>query len=248
MMAAISINNSQHWRTAMTTKNKKASHAIGKNKGGKPAATGSRKKDRLTAAAADPVAEPPVPEAPVAEPATTEPVPPEAGHAADAADTAADTPAQTEAPVTDATPAPAEPTTTDPAATDTLAPADPVGTPNAEVPTAAGPVVDLAIPDPTAGQTGPRKRRKAKDPAAAPDGKMSALDAAVRVLAEAGQPMNCQQLIGAMAIKGYWSSPAGKTPAATLYASILKEISTRGEAARFVKVSRGLFGLRATAS
>ncbi len=45
-----------------------------------------------------------------------------------------------------------------------------------------------------------------------PAKKMSCLDAAARVLAEAGQPMTTQEMIDAMAAKGYWSSPGGKTP------------------------------------
>ena len=51
------------------------------------------------------------------------------------------------------------------------------------------------------------------------------------------------RLIEAMAERGLWSSPNGKTPAATLYAAILREISTKGVAARFRKVDRGLFEL-----
>src|SRR5215831_3394188 len=58
------------------------------------------------------------------------------------------------------------------------------------------------------------KGKKAKEPKAK---KPSALDAALRVLEEAGRPMNCPEMIEAMATKGYWTSPGGKTPAATLY-------------------------------
>jgi hypothetical protein len=58
--------------------------------------------------------------------------------------------------------------------------------------------------------------------------------------------MNCQEMIGAMAAKGYWSSPAGKTPAGTLYSAILREVQVRGSEARFVKAARGKFALRAT--
>jgi len=71
--------------------------------------------------------------------------------------------------------------------------------------------------------------------------KMSALDAAAKVLAETGQPMSCQELIEAMAQKGYWSSPGGKTPASTLYSGIQKEISTKGKESRFLKTDRGRF-------
>jgi HB1/ASXL restriction endonuclease-like protein with HTH domain len=71
--------------------------------------------------------------------------------------------------------------------------------------------------------------------------KLSALDAAAKVLQEAGQPMNCQQMIQAMADKGYWTSPAGKTPAATLYSAIMRETKTKGSQARFQKTARGHF-------
>ena len=71
--------------------------------------------------------------------------------------------------------------------------------------------------------------------------RVSALDAAAQVLAKAEKPMRAQELIAAMAEQGLWSSPAGKTPHATLYAAILREIAAKGDAARFKKVDRGLF-------
>jgi hypothetical protein len=67
------------------------------------------------------------------------------------------------------------------------------------------------------------------------------LDAAALVLAEAGEPRSCPQLIAAMAEKGYWTSPAGKTPAATLYAALVKEIRTKGAKSRFQKTGPGRF-------
>ncbi len=72
---------------------------------------------------------------------------------------------------------------------------------------------------------------------------LSALDAAARVLAETGRPMNCREMIEAMAEKGYWTSPAGKTPASTLYSAILRELKSKGTAGRFQKVERGRFAL-----
>jgi hypothetical protein len=71
--------------------------------------------------------------------------------------------------------------------------------------------------------------------------KLSALDAAAKVLAETAQAMNRQEMIAAMAAKGYWTSPGGKTPATTLYPAILREITTKGAASRFVKAERGKF-------
>ncbi len=74
-----------------------------------------------------------------------------------------------------------------------------------------------------------------------PRQKLSALDAAAQILLETGQAMNCQELIATMAERGLWNSPGGKTPAATLYSAILREIATKGTEGRFVKTQRGQF-------
>ena len=79
--------------------------------------------------------------------------------------------------------------------------------------------------------------------AAAGDKPLSAVAAAARVLAETGQPMTCPELIAAMAAKGYWTSPAGKTPSATLYAALTREIQTKKDQARFRKSAPGKFVL-----
>jgi hypothetical protein len=82
-------------------------------------------------------------------------------------------------------------------------------------------------------------------PARAPTAKKcSALDAAFQVLSETGQPMSCPELIAAMTAKGYWSSPKGRTPAATLYSALLRELQTKGDQARFCKTDRGKFAVR----
>jgi hypothetical protein len=84
--------------------------------------------------------------------------------------------------------------------------------------------------------------KDSRSPAAAEQPKkLSALESAARILAESGQAMNCQEMIEAMAAKGYWSSPGGKTPSATLYSAILKELKTKGADARFCKTERGKF-------
>jgi hypothetical protein len=99
----------------------------------------------------------------------------------------------------------------------------------------------------------PGPSRKAKSKAAPPKkgksvrprtGKLSAIDAAAKVLAETQQSMTCQAMIDAMAERGYWTSPAGRTPQATLYAAIARQISTKGADSRFVKVERGKFALK----
>ncbi len=71
--------------------------------------------------------------------------------------------------------------------------------------------------------------------------KMSALDAAAKLLSESKQPLRCREMIEQMAAKGYWKSPGGQTPAATLSAAIAREINTQGQHARFKKTDRGLF-------
>ena len=73
-----------------------------------------------------------------------------------------------------------------------------------------------------------------------PKGKLSGLDAAAKVLAEAGEPLRSKQIVETMLAKGYWTTN-GKTPAATIYAAILREIQTKGKEARFKKTDRGLF-------
>jgi hypothetical protein len=50
-------------------------------------------------------------------------------------------------------------------------------------------------------------------------------------------------MIKAMAEKGYWTSLGGKTPHATLYSAILREISTKGKESRFTKTERGKFAV-----
>lgn len=72
-------------------------------------------------------------------------------------------------------------------------------------------------------------------------GRAIALDAAAQVLAEAGEPLNTKQIVERMLAKGLWKT-GGKTPAATIYAAIIREIAAKGGEARFRKTSRGMFG------
>jgi hypothetical protein len=73
------------------------------------------------------------------------------------------------------------------------------------------------------------------------DGQLSCLNAAAKVLTEKGEPMTCKEMIEAMAAKGYWTTPGGKTPHATLYSSIAREIRDKGKDSRFKKSERGKF-------
>ena len=55
--------------------------------------------------------------------------------------------------------------------------------------------------------------------------------------------MNAKEMIDAMAAKGYWTSPGGKTPHSTLYAAITREINLKGKESRFQKTERGKFAV-----
>ncbi len=71
--------------------------------------------------------------------------------------------------------------------------------------------------------------------------KLSAIDAAAQVLAESKTAMTSKEMIDAMAEQKLWTSPGGKTPWATLFSAILREIATKGKESRFVKAERGKF-------
>ena len=96
----------------------------------------------------------------------------------------------------------------------------------------------------TSGKRAPAKKAAAKKtPAKATEKKLSAIDAAAKVLGESKEPLNTKEMIEAMSAKEYWTSPGGKTPHATLYSAILREIQKKGDDARFCKVERGRFTL-----
>jgi hypothetical protein len=71
---------------------------------------------------------------------------------------------------------------------------------------------------------------------------MSGLDAAAKVLGEANEALNCKGIVERAAAKGYWKTE-GKTPHATVYSAIIREISKKGAESRFKKAERGKFAL-----
>lgn len=85
------------------------------------------------------------------------------------------------------------------------------------------------------------KAKRSAAPKRAKLKRVSALDAAAQVLAKATKPMRAKELIAEMSAKGLWKSPGGKTPEATLYAAIIREIAAKGDKARFKKHERGVF-------
>jgi len=87
----------------------------------------------------------------------------------------------------------------------------------------------------------PTKPNKAKKNAGEPKVKKpSGLDAAYEVLKARDEPMSCKAIVDEMLAKGMWTT-GGKTPAATIYSAMLREIDAKPGASRFTKTGRGLF-------
>ncbi len=87
--------------------------------------------------------------------------------------------------------------------------------------------------------TAAKATKSAKAPKERKPKRVSGLDLAAKVLAEAGEPLNAKT-IAERAIAAGWKT-SGKTPEATLYAAIIREIAKKGKDARFAKRDRGLF-------
>ena len=92
------------------------------------------------------------------------------------------------------------------------------------------------------GDAKPKRGSKRKSKASRGNGKLSGLDAAAQILGKAKKPMGCKDMVEQAIEQRLWS-PGGKTPHATLYAAIIREISKKGKVARFKKVDRGRFQL-----
>ncbi len=102
----------------------------------------------------------------------------------------------------------------------------------------------LVLRKPTKAKNLKSDSAKATDETAVkPEKRLSCVTAAIKVLVESTEPLSTKQIVEAMSTKGYWSSPGGKTPEATLYSAILREIS-KGEESRFVKAERGRFTVK----
>jgi len=107
----------------------------------------------------------------------------------------------------------------------------------------------VAQPDPeldAAVKAAEEGRRAKKAKAAKPKGerKPGLLTLAAEVLKDAKAPMDCKAIVEKVLAKGTWHTK-GKTPAATLYAAIIREIAAKGKDARFKKTDRGMFELSA---
>lgn len=87
----------------------------------------------------------------------------------------------------------------------------------------------------------PKAPKAPKAPKEKKPKRVSALDAAAQVIAGSKVPMRATEMIAEMEAKGLWKSPGGKTPEATLYAAIIREIAAKGNASRFKKHDKGVF-------
>jgi lipoprotein-anchoring transpeptidase ErfK/SrfK len=105
-------------------------------------------------------------------------------------------------------------------------------------------VASRQAPDATHG----RCQKNATQPSAAtrgpkPNGEMSVLDAARRVILEAGRPMRVQEIMET-ALERNYCVVCSKTPFNTFNGGIRMEITKKGKDSRFVWVDKGLFDAR----
>jgi len=102
-----------------------------------------------------------------------------------------------------------------------------------------------ATAKPAGGKAKATKAAKApKERKPTPTKRLSGLDLAAKVLAEAREPLNAKA-IAERAVAAGWKTN-GKTPEATLYAAIIREIARKGAESRFRKTDRGLFAATPT--
>jgi hypothetical protein len=88
------------------------------------------------------------------------------------------------------------------------------------------------------------EKSKAEKPAKAPKEKParqpSLLDHAVEILKKAKEPMTCKEITEAVMKSTDWTTN-GKTPWATLYSAVIREIAEKKAESRFKKMDRGMF-------
>jgi hypothetical protein len=116
--------------------------------------------------------------------------------------------------------------------------AKPAGeTPKPEV----NPTVEVITGQPVPAPVKREKKAKTEKPAKTPrPPRPSGLTAAYQVLLDAGEPLQCKAMVEKVLAAGTWKT-GGKTPEATIYAAIIREIRAKGAESRFRKTDRGLF-------
>jgi len=78
-----------------------------------------------------------------------------------------------------------------------------------------------------------RRRKNANKP-------MSGLDAAAKILSDTKTALNAKEILQQIQEQNLWKT-SGKTPHATLYAGIIREISHKKDEARFRRAEKGKF-------
>jgi len=84
------------------------------------------------------------------------------------------------------------------------------------------------------------------EPGATGGKRMGLVSAAIQILKDGDNTsMGVKEMVEQVTAKGLWSpARGGKTPAASLYAAIFREIKQKGEASRFTQPDRGKFALK----
>ena len=98
--------------------------------------------------------------------------------------------------------------------------------------------------DESANKTGKALGKKAisQPSSALPIKKMGCLNSAIYVLEQAGEPLTCTQIMERILQQKLWTT-TGRTPAATLYSAVIREIQRKGDDSRFALADRGMFTL-----
>ena len=86
-------------------------------------------------------------------------------------------------------------------------------------------------------------KKKNATPAKGTEAKLPLIKAAITVLNESDEALNTKQMVEQAKAKNLWTPGAGKTPEQTLYSAIVREIKSKGDAARFKMISKGHFKL-----
>ena len=87
------------------------------------------------------------------------------------------------------------------------------------------------------------KTKTERQPRINEDGTMSGLNAAHKVLVEENRPMTVKEIYDTAVERGYCNL-TGTTPTLTIFGVIHLDIKKHGNASRFYKAGRGLFGAR----
>jgi hypothetical protein len=88
----------------------------------------------------------------------------------------------------------------------------------------------------------PVAKREAKE-SKSDSKKIRQIEASILVLGKSKVAMNRKAMLEVMQVAGLWTTPKGATPDVTLYASILREIDTKGTDAQFRRTERAHFTL-----